>query len=103
MNYRKWAIAAAAVLFTTAARPAVAGADWLFVPFAGLSWRTSAEFVDLAGPWENDYVGQVNFGGSAIWQRSRTLAVEVDFGFAPDLLGDTGDDSDYQYGKSSVS
>jgi Outer membrane protein beta-barrel domain len=102
MNFRRWIGTAGFALFASVAAPAVASAEWFVTPYVGMNWGTTADFLDVAGPFDNQFVAGTTFGGSLIWQRSPMLGFEVDFGFSPDLFADTGDPEDYQFGNSHV-
>jgi hypothetical protein len=79
-------LAAFALTLVTAAP---ARADWLFSPWAGLSF---------GGETRNKHL---TFGGSIGWMGAGIVGVEVDGGFAPDLL-DGDNDVDFNDSNSSV-
>jgi hypothetical protein len=60
--------------------PAVASADWLYVPFVGAAFGGSTALLDLE---QGASSTQLIFGGSAGWWSSGIIGFETDFAYAP--------------------
>jgi hypothetical protein len=60
--------------------PAVASADWLYVPFVGAAFGGSTALLDLE---QGASSTQLIFGGSAGWWSLGIIGFEADFSYAP--------------------
>ena len=60
--------------------PAVASADWLYVPFVGAAFGGSTALLDLE---QGASSTQLIFGGSAGWWSAGIIGFETDFSYAP--------------------
>lgn len=87
-----------AALFVLVASSADLHAEWIVLPYAGITAATHATFSDLALQFDNEFEVAPIFGASFIWQKSRLFEVEADFGLSPDLFGRRVGDDDFQYG-----
>ena len=102
MALRKLAITSVLALMMFAGAPAKASADWLFTPFIGMNWGSSAGFTDLAGDFEDEFEQKMNFGAQLSWMGAGALGFEVDFGFSPNFFQNTAGDDDFEFGDSNV-
>jgi hypothetical protein len=102
MSLRKLVITSALALGIFAGAPSKASADWLFTPFIGMNFNSSAGFTDFAGDFEDEFEQKVNFGASLSWMGAGALGFEVDFGYSPNFFENTAGDGDFQFGDSNV-
>jgi opacity protein-like surface antigen len=99
---RKLFLAGMLVLFTSAAAPTSASADWLFTPFIGGNWGGSATFSDDLGDFEDEFERRVNFGASLAWMGGGIAGFELDFGYSPNFFQNTAGSGDFDYGDNNV-
>lgn len=99
---RKLFITSLLAVVITAAAPAKASADWLFMPFVGWNFGGSATFTDALGDFDDEFEKRFNYGASLAWMGGGILGFEVDFGYAPNFFESTEGDGDFDYGDSNV-
>jgi opacity protein-like surface antigen len=102
MSVRKFIMAMALVLATSAAAPATASADWLFTPFIGGNWGGAARFSDDLGDFEDEFERRLDFGASLGWMGAGIAGFEIDFGYSPNFFQNTVGDDDFEFGDSNV-
>jgi opacity protein-like surface antigen len=90
--------ALSAALFLLVTSSTDVHAEWIVLPYAGITAGTHATFSDLALQFDNDFELAPIFGASFTWKKSELFEVEAEFGLSPDLFGHRVGDDDFQYG-----
>ena len=78
-----------------------ASADWLFTPYAGLTFGKSANFGDV-GDLEDNLERRATFGASATWTGAGIFGFEADFGSTPNFFENTSGNRNFDFGDSNV-
>lgn len=99
---RKWLTAGMLVLFTSAAAPSTASADWLFTPFIGANFGGSAKFLDQFDDFDDEFERRVDFGASLAWMGGGIAGFELDFGYSPNFFTNTSSDANFEFGDNHV-
>jgi len=97
MSVRKWLITAGLVVAASMAAPSPASADWVFTPFVGWNFKSTADVSDAAGvELENRLEQQLNYGFSLAGMGAGVVGFELDFGYSPNFFeSGTNDDGDF--------
>jgi opacity protein-like surface antigen len=77
--------------------PSPASADWVFTPFVGWNFKSTADVSDAAGvELENRLEQQLNYGFSLAGMGAGVVGFELDFGYSPNFFeSGTNDDGDF--------
>ena len=97
-NVRTAALLMVAILTCSAER---ASADWLFTPYAGINWGSTARFNDVVGYYEDQFAPRADFGAIVAWPKG-ALGFEFDFGYHPQFFQDRLADDDFEWGSTHV-
>jgi opacity protein-like surface antigen len=94
--------ACAIVLLLLATSSSELRADWIVLPYAGITSSTRATFADFALTFENRFQLKPTFGAAITWSKGGLFELEGDVGLAPDLFGRRIPDDGFQYGDSQL-
>jgi opacity protein-like surface antigen len=101
MSFRKCIITTSLVILGFTASPSPASADWLFTPFVGTSFNSSANFNDGL-PGGDDFEQQFTYGASLGWMGAGIVGFEFDFGYSPNFFENLADaDDDFTFADDS--
>jgi hypothetical protein len=89
-------------LLVLATFPSESRAEWLVMPYAGITLGTKATFSDFALQFDNEFDPAPLFGAALVWQKSRVFEIEGDFGLSPDFFGRRVGEDDFQYGDNQL-
>jgi opacity protein-like surface antigen len=101
MTFRKVIITASLVLLASIANPSKASADWLFTPFIGWNYGSSANLFSL-DEFDDEFEQRANFGASFGWMGAGVIGWEIDFGYTPNFFQNTVGDSNFEFGDSNL-
>jgi opacity protein-like surface antigen len=101
MSLRRSVISASVVILSIITLPSRASADWLFTPFVGTAFNSSADFDD-GFPGGDEFERRFTYGASLGYMGAGVVGFEIDFGYSPNFFETfAGGDDDFTFADDS--
>lgn len=102
MFMRKWFGITAVFAVMSVAVPQPASADWVFTPFLGWNFGSSADVTGSGGPgFKDKFEKKINYGASLMNMGAGPIGFEIDFGYSPNFFETSTTSSGFQFANTS--
>lgn len=102
MLMRKWLGITAVFAVVSFAVPQTAAADWVFTPFVGWNFGSSADVTGTGGPgFKDKFEKKIDYGASLMGMGGGPVGFEIDFGYSPNFFETSTTASGFQFASSS--
>lgn len=102
MVMRKWFGITAVFAVVALGIPRAASADWVFTPFIGWNFGSSADVTGTGGPgFKDKFEKKIDYGASLMGMGSGPIGFELDFGYSPNFFETSTTASGFQFASSS--
>ena len=82
--------------------PHTAAADWVFTPFIGWNFGSSADVTGTGGPgFKDKFEKKIDYGASLMGMGGGPVGFEIDFGYSPNFFETSTTASGFQFASSS--
>jgi hypothetical protein len=99
---RKWFGITAVLAVVSLAVPQPASADWVFTPFVGWNFGSSADVTGTGGPgFKDKFEKKIDYGASLMGMGGGPVGFEIDFGYSPNFFETSTTGSGFQFASTS--
>jgi hypothetical protein len=82
--------------------PQTASADWVFTPFLGWNFGSSADVTGAGGPgFKDKFEKKIDYGASLMGMGGGPVGFELDFGYSPNFFETSTTNSGFQFASTS--